>query len=149
MVVLDREQRVGAMRREALDESRLVDAARPFAGHASARRLRAKRALPTVPPVVSVGGDREHVRALPHQERQGAGGHAPDIYEITSNVFDAAIHQRPDLLAGIPWECTTAALLSGCDPKATESIPGTIGSGDTFRPLVPSDAELRGGMRPA
>ena len=81
-------------------------------------------------------------------ERQGQGGYAPDVYEITSNVFDSGIHQGPDLLAGIPWECTTAALLSGFDPNAEEIIPGTIGSGETFDPFVLSDAGLPGYIGP-
>lgn len=81
-------------------------------------------------------------------ERQGAGGHAPDVYEITSNVFDAGIHQGSDLLSGIPWECTIAALLSGFDPTASEIIPGTIGSGETFDPFVLADAGLPGYIGP-
>ncbi len=81
-------------------------------------------------------------------ERMGAGGYAPDVYEITSNVFDASIHQGPDLLAGIPWECTVAALLSTFDPTATEIIPGTIGSGETFDPFVLADAGLPGYIGP-
>lgn len=81
-------------------------------------------------------------------DRQGAGGYAPDVYEITSNVFDAGIHQGPDLLSGIPWECTVAALLSTFDPTATEIIPGTIGSGETFDPFVLGDAGLPGYIGP-
>ena len=81
-------------------------------------------------------------------ERQGQGGYAPDIYEITSNVFDSGIHQGPDLLSGVPWECTVAALLSTFDPTATEIIPGTIGSGETFDPFVLADAGLPGYIGP-
>ncbi len=81
-------------------------------------------------------------------ERQGQGGYAPDVYEITSNVFDAGILQGADLLSGIPWECTTAALLSTFDPNATEIIPGTIGSGETFDPFVLADASLPGYIGP-
>ena len=81
-------------------------------------------------------------------ERQGPGAYAADVYEITSNVFDAGIHQGPDLLSGIPWECTTAALLSTFDPVATEIIPGTVGSGETFDPYVLADAGLPGYIGP-